>query len=156
VLFREDGGARSVRLLSPVVPPSGATRLVTLPLSPGAQASFTNATPVPCRKPAQLCGHPADFITAIPLESESAPENPALLIAGHARGRRFEPGSVSTEAYALGYEGLQVVLDPRPCLLYEGGRTVSTTLAHPSGEVVELMRNTWQPSGRGRDSRQVI
>jgi hypothetical protein len=157
VLYR-DQHSDDVRLLAPALPPITAgvakQRQLVLDLSPGAVASLSKSA---CVHPAQLCGYPADYLTAITLTGAEDSPDRVLLIAGYAVGPWYEPREVQTRAFSLEYQPSsgQVAFDLHDCRLTDNGRSAPTTVPHsPVASIPAQMRAEWEPSPSG-EGKQV-
>jgi hypothetical protein len=149
-LYRSDG---ATRLYAPFLPSSSsegedqasAGRPLTLQLQAGATYSPDPDIKDPlCRRPAQLCSYPAQFLAALP----SSEYHPALLIAGYLQeGTIFDPRRIALRAYGLHYINRRVRLAPHSCLFYRAGGRVSKGEIHlTQGEnVAKQMRQWWTP-----------
>ena len=134
-------------LLAPALPrlpvrlhPQGQLKL---DLSPGA---ISDLAPGTCSSPAQLCGYPADYVTATLSSTGNETQSRVLLIAGYADGVWYKPSKVLTQAFALQYEANGYVhFDPRPCHR-QGGQTLVTVRRPHEVNIGAEMQNAWQPS----------
>ena len=152
LLYRRGPGRHGVRVLAPELPRYRKRALLKAALDPGAEVSHDASARPQCRHGAQLCGYPADVMTAESVWTTPSPLSGAstqkrfLLIAGYAVGGS-ESETVHTRAYAFAYKGSSMVFDDRPCLLYRDGSRVQTTLSSQGlsqPALLHEMRVTWR------------
>jgi hypothetical protein len=133
-------------LLAPALPPvslfARKRGRIVLDLAPGAVTDLGRGT---CDTAAELCGYPADYITAMPSANPGEEQTRILLIAGYAVGPWYAPEWVLTRAFALQYQpNGHVAFDPRPCQVRAGGRPSNTTVQHPVvGKIGPEMEQEW-------------
>ena len=151
IILYPDGGPSDIRLLAPSLPPpNGRVGALTLPLGPGAVSDLSSESV--CARPAELCGVPPTYITALPAGTEASqadiPGNAVLLFAGYAQsGPYYAPTRVVTRAFALEYskdDEPPVRFGPSPCTSTTGHRYY--TLVEPPVGVAPLltkMRERW-------------
>ena len=152
IILYTDHGPTDVRLLAPFLPrPNKHVRAITLRLAPGAGSDLKSQSV--CTRPAELCGAPPTYITALPAGSEAAqtgiPSNAVLLIAGYAQhGPYYAPTRVVTRAFVVQYSKYNappVLFGPTPCKSTTGRSYY--TIAHPPVGIPQLlltMSNSWK------------
>jgi hypothetical protein len=155
IVLYADRGPSDVRLLAPSLPPpNGHVAAITLSLGPGAVSDLSSESV--CARPAELCGVPPTYITALPAGTEARqtdiPDNAVLLIVGYAQsGPYYAPTRVVTRAFVLQYskdDEPPVLFGPTPCRS-TAERNYYTIQKPPVGvpQLLMRMRKTW----RGRD-----
>ena len=153
IVLYADTGPTDIRLLAPYLPPPNShVPPITLPLAPGAVSDLSSQSV--CKRPAELCGVPPTYITALPADSEPSgttlPENGVLLIAGYAQsGPYYAPTRVVTRAFVLQYTGANdsppVRFGPTPCTSTTHHRYYK--ISHPPTGVPALetaMQRAWR------------
>jgi hypothetical protein len=151
IILYADTGPTDVRLLAPSLPPpNNHVAAITLRLGSGAVSDLSSQSV--CARPAELCGAPPTYITALPAGTEasqtSIPANAVLLIAGYAQsGSYYQPKRVVTRAFVLQYSKDNeppVRFGPTPCTSTTGKNHY--TIKHPPSGVPDLlhkMRKSW-------------